>query len=181
MISPVASHLRSVSLLDSHKMQNIHKIYDKNLVPIDPSDVLKTQENNLITLASVPEREQEKEEDFKIPSKNPLFPLNLSLRAQSRLQIREHQHPRDHLPELHFSEQQETRAELLSLCQRPAQEAGDLHHEQREAAGDRELQEQPLDSGQTEHQRLRGQIRERLPHLLRQASRFRLHGLRSRR
>ena len=63
-------------MLDSHKLQNINKIFDKNRPPIDPSDPLKTQDNYLITLSSVPEREQEKEYDLKNPSLN-IFAINI--------------------------------------------------------------------------------------------------------
>jgi hypothetical protein len=67
-------------MIDSHKLQNINKIFDKNRPPIDPNDPLKTQENYLITLSSVPEREQEKEkeEDLKRQS-NQFFILNADI------------------------------------------------------------------------------------------------------
>lgn len=54
----MANHFRSFSMIDSNKMKKMNQILDNKGNP-DKND------NCLITLASVPEREHEKEDDFK--------------------------------------------------------------------------------------------------------------------
>ena len=55
----MANHFRSFSLIDSHKMKNINKLFDKN-----ENNEPQKNDNCLITLSSVPEREQEKEDEY---------------------------------------------------------------------------------------------------------------------
>ena len=46
-------------MIDSHKMKNINKLFDKN-----ENNEPQKNDNCLITLSSVPEREQEKEDEY---------------------------------------------------------------------------------------------------------------------
>lgn len=74
----VSNHFRSFSMLDPNKLKNINnKIFDNKNA--DKND------NCLITLSSVPEREHEKEDDFKLPSNFDIFIKDLFIFTLKRI------------------------------------------------------------------------------------------------